>query len=195
MDFKRNSRASRPNGIGSNAPSPESKKEEEDTQRFTQFPQLPPELRRMIWANAADYTANEPHNPSPARFRPQQWAHCPTIPSHVTYQSILDHHPSIYECEPIILQPNHRRFPNTLRFANMQMRSSVDHRRVLELRNPQIDEEIIDFTIDRDIILVDIGTLLNLNHAHVARGRLATGSGFGGFHRFRHSATILEARE
>jgi hypothetical protein len=77
----------------------------------------------------------------------------------------------------------------------MQLRSSVDHRRVLELRNPQIDEEIIEFTIDRDIILVDIGTLLNLNHAHVARGRLATRSGFGGFHRFRHSATILEARE
>jgi hypothetical protein len=26
---------------------------------------------------------------------------------------------------------------------------------------------------------MDIGTLLNLNHAHVARGRLATGSGLG----------------
>jgi integrase len=39
---------------------------------------------------------------------------------------------------------------------------------------------------------MDIGTLLKLNHAHVARGHLATGSGFGSFHRFRHSATILE---
>lgn len=74
----------------------------------------------------------------------------------------------------------------------MQTRSSVDHRRVLELRNPQIDEGIIDFNIDRDIILMDISTLLNLNYAHVARGHLATGSGLGGFHRFRHSATILE---
>ncbi|KAE9364667.1 hypothetical protein N431DRAFT_489193 [Stipitochalara longipes BDJ] len=153
--------------------------------RHTQFSDLPPEIRRMIWANAAGYDANEPriiqvqiHHDQTQRVHrlfsiPAFRIESPVGPYQATNRQTIFNRESrdLYSA----------RFPHQLRFNRLQVRVAgelVEYRDHLGQR--------IDFDANRDIILMDAFTMECLNFA---RGQLRS---LVGFNQIRHLATTLD---